>query len=725
MNGITSTIQKTFMAAAIVALAVGTSACARTEKWQPADKVFSAGESIGGTWRAQAVGKPIVQDEVSTKPAIHLIGRKDLNDYSIFARVQIKDPKYRSEAGLVFQYRDDSNYLAFTLVQRKRGPYAVLRIQTDATLHEVVGDQSWQKNLDLTEWNELRVDFHGAEAVGYVNGREAASFCFEGTPPEYNSHGKTWEIDPTEGRAGLYSIGCAAKYKDIVVKPLKDFSHIITPQKGKRDAGGMLLPRQSYAESMRRFSEWMLHSGEIVDTTVSKARDNQGEGVVVIRKANIPEAIQSLPPYLLTNFVAADDDIWAAGGEFAFNHSLLITGSVEYAHFSGDQRYLEIARNVADWHLVNRTPADWAFPHAPPSVVSFRDDGSWEGQDWGLEVDKSSYMGLAYLKLYAATGEKKYLDAANDIAGTLRKYQVADGSWPFRVNAQTGEVQQGYACSQLWHVWFFERLALVNGSKEDRERSRRAFQWLLDNPVKTNKWMGLYGDIASGAESYDQWVALETIMYILDRRDEIPGALETCKNLFRWLEENLIVDYGFHPDVPGVLEQSQYKIVLTHHQLRLAEVYAKFYEATGDPAYKKKAIETANSVTWCQMSDGKIRQGFWYHAVASPLILSFNEQYCRIMACIPETAPPDENHLLTYTGLIRNVSYDTDRVSYRTLGAGAEQLKLVSRPKHVDGAGEEVSSRKELASVKEGWYWNEDGGTLDVRHKGEQIKIKM
>jgi hypothetical protein len=427
----------------------------------------------------------------------------------------------------------------------------------------------------------------------------------------------------------------------------------------------------------------------------------------------------------LTNFVAADDNIWALGGEFAFNHSLLITGSIEYALFSGDRRYLEIARDVADWHLSNRTPEDWAFSHAPPSVVSYLPDGSWEGEDWGLEVDKSAYMGLAYLKLYAATEEKKYLAGATDIATTSGQYQSADGSWPFRINAQTGEVQQGYACSQLWYVWFFERLALINGSEEDLERSQRAFQWLLDNPVKTNKWQGLYGDIPSGQESYDQWVALETIMTILDRRDEVPGAIETCKSLFKWVEENLIVDYGFHPGVPGVLEQTAYRVVLTHHQLRLAEVYAKFYDVTGEVAYKKKAIETANSVTWCQMSDGKIRQGFWYHAVASPLVLSFNEQFCRIMSCIPETAPPRENHLLTYTGLIRKVSYKTKRVSYRAMGKGAEWLKLTGRPKKVRGAGKEASSREELAGLDEGWFWDQSGGLLNIRRTGERVRIDI
>src|SRR5262249_54797088 len=153
------------------------------------------------------------------------------------------------------------------------------------------------------------------------------------------------------------------------------------------------------------FSDWMVHCDEVVD------------------KSKAPAAVRDLPPYLLSNFIGADDRLWGLGGEYAFNHALLITRSVQYFLFTRQDKYLPIARQVAEWQLKNRTPADWKFPFAPPSVVNFKPDGHWEGQDWGLEVDKSAYMGVAYLKLYAVTGEAKYLDAAKDIASTLRRFQ--------------------------------------------------------------------------------------------------------------------------------------------------------------------------------------------------------------------------------------------------------------------------------------------------------------
>jgi hypothetical protein len=660
-----------------------------------------AGAERVGTW--SAANARISQASATDAAQLLLVGDPDWDDYTVRVKFRCKDVAIGSEAGLAFRARDTLNYLVFSLVNRKSGPFAVLRIENSEG-SKLVGDQASAAPADLAEWHELRADVHGTQVACYLDGRPAVTFDFAGTPPAYNTHGKTWPRDPDRGRSGLITVKVAAEFQDFRVDPLKDLPEIVTPQSGRRDASGMLLPRQSYARTMKAFTDWTLRCDEVVD------------------KSKAPAAIRDLPPYLLTNFVAADDQLWQVGGEFAFNHALLITGAVQYYLFSGDDKYLDIARKVGDWHLKNRTPADWKFPHAPPSVVNFKDDGQWEGQDWGLEVDKSAYMGVAYLRLSAATGEEKYLRAARDIAETLRKHQRPDGSWPFRINAQTGEVKQGYACSQLWHVWFFNRLADVTGDGADRQRARRALRWLLENPVKTNKWLGLYGDIPSGAQSYDQWVALETAMYVLDHRDEVPDARTIAQGIMKWVQSRLVVDYGLHEKVPGVVEQSDYKIVLTHHQLRLAELHAKLFEATGDAAHKRSAIETANSVTWCLMSDGKMRQGFWAHAAACPLVLSFNEQFSRIMACIPETAPKGANHLLQNSSDVKSIRYRPRAIEYETVTPGEEIFIVRGQPREVTAGGTELARLGEWRNGEDGWTYA-DSGLLRVRHHATKVQV--
>ena len=116
-----------------------------------------------------------------------------------------------------------------------------------------------------------------------------------------------------------------------------------------------------------------------------------------------------------------------------------------------------------------------------------------------------------------------------------------------------------------------------------------------------------------------------------------------------------------------------YQAILTHHVVRLADVYARFYGATGSEEDHRLAQEIANSVSWLQMSDGKFPHGLWYHAQANAYILNFASIYIRLMAEMPETAPDDQNHLLWYDRQVRKVKYLDEGVSYRTWASGKER----------------------------------------------------
>ena len=656
-----------------------------------------------GEWREEK-GRILQLDEKGT--ALLLWDEPEQGRYTASVRVRLSQKKEGGEAGLLLNLTDADHYLVYSVKNKKSGRYVQLRIVRKKPQVSFVADQAPLPS-EPQDWLELRAAVEGADVYGFVNGKPALAYSFQGAAPPYNSHGKTWEPDPERGRVGLIAVDTAAGYSGFQVGPLVKFSGWATPLKGRYDARGKLLPRQSYAESMKIFTDWFLRSADLVDA--SKA----------------PAPLRQLPPYLLTNFVSTDDRLWNVGGEFAFNHALVITGAVQYYLYTGDRKYLEIATKTADWEIEHSTPADWALPYLAASFVSFQPDGSWEGMDWGYEPDKSAYMGFSLLKLHAVTGEARYLEAALRIAATLRKFQGPEGNWPFRVNARTGEVKHGYSCSQLWYVWFFEKLAEVTGDKSYLENRDRAFQWLMKNPVETNQWLGLYGDIASGARSFDQWVALEAAIYLLDRRQEDPSYVEKAKGIVDWVNRMLVVDYGFFPNVPGVVEQSQYRVVLTHHELRLAEVYAKFYEVTGDPKFKDLAIEIANSVTWNYLSDGKIRQGFWHHAQACPLILSFNEQFARIMGAIPETAPDGENHLLQSSSFVQQIQYQGKKIRYKTVGWSHDLLKVSSAPKEVSFGGQTVAKWGDSRVQADEWKYNRGTGLLKVSHRSPEVMILL
>jgi len=661
-----------------------------------------AGEARGGEW-ATAEGA-IRHAGAGETPGLLLLEDAIRSACTVEARVRLEASAVGAAAGLVLQYTEPGNYALLTLEQRRGGPYAVLSMVTPDG-KKTVGDQSWLTGTDLAQWHTLTVQMNGSAMVASVDGQPAARFWFRGEPPAYNSHGRNWEQDPEAGRIGVYALGRAV-FDDIRVGPLEADAELVTPQRGRWDADGRLLAQQSYDETMDRTTDWLLRSDAVVDKSLAA------------------ESIRSLPPYVLANFVLSNDSLYEPlGGEFAFNHAWQILGIVQYYNYTGDRDVLKVATEIADWHLENLTPDDWALPNLPPSVVTFEADGRWRGIDWGLELDKSAYFGLALLRLHAATGDARYRQAALDIGETLRPHQRDEGNWPFRINAQTGEVQDGYTCSQLWYVWFFERLARETGDPEDQARSDRALAWLLEHPVRDNQWIGLYGDIESGRKSLDQWVAQETAMHLLERRNEIPGAVETARGILDWVERTLVVDYGLHPGVPGVLEQTEYRVVLTHHQLRLAELYATLYAATGEEALRRKAIETANSVTWCVMSDGKMRQGFWYHAAGVPLQVGFNMQFCRIMAAVPETAPRDENHLLQWTADLRRIEYGADGIRYETIGPGEETFVVARPPRAVRAGGGPLAQRERWGFGLNGWRYEPETGRLRLRHEAPSVEI--
>lgn len=327
------------------------------------------------------------------------------------------------------------------------------------------------------------------------------------------------------------------------------------------------------------------------------------------------------------------------------------------------------------------------------------------------------------LKLYAVTRNKNYLQAALRIAATLQKLQQRDGSWPYRINPTTGAIQHGYTSSQLWYVWFYEQLAAVTEDSTYLKQHDKAFQWLLENPVKTNEWLGLYGDVASEAPSYDQRVPSELAMYLIDHRAENPHYIDLAEGILDWINRTMVVYPGFHPGIPGLLEQSLYLVVLTHHELRLAELYAKLWEATGNKSYRNMAEQIANSVTWCLTSDGKLWLGLGYHASATATILSYNDQFTRIMAALPETAPPEENHLLQVSNLLQQVEYGRHDVSYRTMGRSFDVLTLVGRPQSVHKSGESLAEQSSLLRGQHGWRYDPLTRELQVSHSLPDVTI--
>lgn len=667
-------------------------------------------EFIRGQW--SVTGNFVRQTEALSSAALAL-SREANHRYAARVRVRIPSGGRSAAAGLVLQASDPGNHCSLVLENRKTGWHLVLktyRVGKKLTYisEEAIGDMAPVK-MNPARWQELRAEVEGPHIAGYLNGREIVSFSFLGAAPKWYAHGPLWDKDPERGRAGLYTRGTAAEFSDFSVGE-RGRQPIYTPNRPRLDYRGRILPKQSYPKTFSAWTRWVADSVRYLDY-----RD-------------APEKVRTWPFYLLSSFVFSDD---ALGTDIQYpghNHPPLIEGYVMHYLYDGNPRYLTLARELADWNIRYSTPAGWAVPHLALSHFDFRKhvDSLDSLSESGFEPDKSAYQGLAYLLLYAVADEKKYLEAAVRIGETLRRLQHDDGGFPFRVRPKDGKVLAQYTASALWYVRFFEDLAAFTGNAAYRAVRDRAFRWLMDNPVRTNNWQGFYGDIATGAESYDQWTALDTAMYLLEKRKENPSYLPAALRIVKWVEDKLVVRDGFYPGVPAILEQTSYPVILSIHTNRLAEVYARLWGVTGDTRYKELAEQIANNITWLIMSDGKMRAGLWFHAPGTATsVIIFNAQFMRIMAEIPETAPPDENHFLHHSGYVRAIGYSPRSVTMRTWSAGEARFALKRAPAEVRDETGVLPEVRELSTESPGWLYDPEHHLLRVVHRGRSVAIDM
>jgi hypothetical protein len=99
-------------------------------------------------------------------------------------------------------------------------------------------------------------------------------------------------------------------------------------------------------------------------------------------------------------------------------------------------------------------------------------------------------------------------------------------------------------------------------------------------------------------------------------------------------------------------------------------------------------------------------------------VLSFNEQFSRIMACIPETAPQGQDHLLQNSVDVKSIRYKVHAIAYETVAPAGEEVFVVhNRPSDVTADGKKLPKLDRLANEAEGWTYA-DNKLLRVRHGG-------
>lgn len=406
---------------------------------------------------------------------------------------------------------------------------------------------------------------------------------------------------------GLWSVIMFTAFTGIAAdqepaKPI-DWRKMMTVAEVKRDTNGRLLPLQSYDATIRRGMSFILDDHlQWFKGASDTITDEKGQTQMPwVYYSNLQQ--NGAPfPNSVDRFVSYP----------AFHHALMIRTFIGYRRYAKDDRALAEAVKLADWEIAHSTPADWPYANLPYSTFQEKTPGGFRDKT-GLMPDKAAIMALAYLQLHEATGEARFLKAAEAIAKTLAARQRENGTWPFRVDPKTEQIIEEYTSSVIYAVMLFEKLNALNNNDHYRSHRDRTWNWLLNGPIKTKEFRGFYEDIKASPKGRTNYDCLDTIRHLLAHRTAENGYLDLAKDLNIWVEKTFMDKInGFEP-AEGIREQLQCNVVMGIHSLNWAAMLLELSKATGDEKLHQRAIQTANYITYYLQPDNRIVVGFQYN----------------------------------------------------------------------------------------------------------------
>jgi hypothetical protein len=291
----------------------------------------------------------------------------------------------------------------------------------------------------------------------------------------------------------------------------------------------------------------------------------------------------------------------------ARQHAYFIFTFLHYHAYTKENEWLVRARDLADWNLAHSTPAEAFYANVPYSVWTDGKPGGSGDKD-AIEPDKDAWFGSAYLALFDATKDQKYLDGAKAIAKTLAARQNKDNSWPFRVVPEAGTVRQEFGGAPVFFVEFFEKILLYEKDGAYRRAYLRASQLMLQRNVEDNLWGTYHEDIKDKPHDYMSAEPMSfTANYLFRGGKDIPMG----RKIIERMEARLVHTEG-HPaaPAPAVSEQAGFEHMMPGHTARYCLALANLYAATGDEAVKRKALSGINALTYMQSDAGLFRTFF-------------------------------------------------------------------------------------------------------------------
>ena len=223
--------------------------------------------------------------------------------------------------------------------------------------------------------------------------------------------------------------------------------------------------------------------------------------------------------------------------------------------------------------------------------------------------------GRAYIKMYEATGDGKYLEAAKRIAEYYEKTVLPCGSWYLVVDIKTGKNVGDNICSHFGILFFINEMARITNSDSLKVIEEKYYAYIAKKCLDEYKWEGQFEDIAPTGNyvNHTQSLANDMLVYIIDNKISEDGMPKKAKTLMNFIEDQFVVWGEFDPRIkkrfgniddkwysPAGLEQYEWYVPIDSSTAKIMNSFRKMYIATGDKLYLEKAIALGNMITKMQ-----------------------------------------------------------------------------------------------------------------------------
>ena len=310
--------------------------------------------------------------------------------------------------------------------------------------------------------------------------------------------------------------------------------------------------------------------------------------------------------------------------------SALIRAMLSLARISPDTkcRALKIARIAADYLIERSQKAGAPLEYFTPT---YEGDGQLSGTYAGMHMlIYPADAGAAFVGIYKATGESKYLDAAKRIAATYLRLQGEDGTWFLKMYEKDGRPVSQNRLVPTSVINFLEALFDATGDAKYRAAADRAFAFIDNGPLKTWNWEGQFEDIRPAESRYQNLTkhnACDTAIYMLKRFPGDKRRLAQAREIVRYAEDQFVVwrqpcraDRAGYKRVqtypyetwmtPVALEQYNCYDPIDGSVAKLIRTWLALWEAERNPLDLAKARTLGDATVNMQEPSGRVRT-YW------------------------------------------------------------------------------------------------------------------